>query len=237
MSKKKDRETRRKKSINQLSVLFPNLDEPIVHLLNSFSRVPGSSARSKAGNVQKKHWVHLGTRTNEVNEFGIFINKKRLWNVQNTAPCVPSALKLCPDHRIQLSRTWRWKVGSDYDIIPVTRCTYSLSFFHFAFRRSTPPAWWNFGDQSVCLSWRRWNLSVIHLVPHSVVELSRIRLSVWNWYLLQLTFGGRGLQILSMESSHSIPGFMELKSYLGVNSKTEVVVHHVQGRSERSDLW
>ena len=116
-------------------------------------------------------------------------------------------------------------------------CTYSLSFFHFAFKRSTPPAWWNFGDQSACLSWRQWNLSVIHLVPHSVVELSRIRLSVWNWYLLQLTFGGRGLQILSMESSHSIPGFMELKSYLGVNSKTEVVVHHVQGRSERSDLW
>ena len=36
-------------------VLFLNLDEPIIHLLNSFSRVPGSSARSKAGNVQKKH--------------------------------------------------------------------------------------------------------------------------------------------------------------------------------------
>ena len=107
-------------------------------------------------------------------------------------PCVPSALKLCPDHRIQLSRTWRWKVGSDYDIIPVTRCTYSLSFFHFAFKRSTPPAWWNFGDQCVCLSWRRWNLSVIHLVPHSVVELSRIRLSVWNRCLLRTTHNWGG---------------------------------------------
>ena len=50
-------------------------------------------------------------------------------------------------------------------------------------------------SQSSCLSWTRWNLSVIHLVPHSVVELSRIRLSVWNRCLLQLTFGGRGLQI------------------------------------------
>ena len=164
------------------------------------------------------------------------INQKPLWNVEDTAPCVPSALKLCPHHRIQLWRTWRWTVGSNYDIIPVTRCTYSLSFFHFAFKRSTPPAWWNFGDQCVCLSWRRWNLSVIHLVPHSVVELSRIRLSVWDRFYCNLHLVGI-LEIFSVESSHLIPGFMELKSYLGVNSKTEVVVHHVQGRSERSELW
>ena len=115
-------------------------------------------------------------------------------------------------------------------------CTYSLSFFHFAFKRSTPPAWWNFGDQCVCLSWRRWNLSVIHLVPHSVVEFSWIRLSVWDRFYCNLHLVGIS-EIFSVESSHSIPGFMELKSYLGVNSKTEVVVHHVQGRSERSDLW
>ena len=51
-------------------------------------------------------------------------------------------------------------------------------------------------------------LSVEHLVPYSGVEFVRV----------------------------SLPCFMELKSYLGVNSKTEVVVHHVQGRSERSDL-